>query len=66
MLGSYPVAYLPADGGRDITKPFGALAVQQALLEHGMSTGRIRASGMGNVDGKNAASDRVDVLFDGY
>lgn len=43
-----------------------ALAVQQALLEQGMSTGRVRASGMGNTDTTDAASDRVDILFDGY
>lgn len=43
-----------------------ALAVQQALIEQGMSTGRVRASGMGNTDTANAASDRVDILFDGY
>lgn len=43
-----------------------ALAVQQALVEQGMSTGRVRASGMGNTDTANAAADRVDILFDGY
>lgn len=62
--------YADRGGGRDAQASDiamqRALAVQQALLEHGMNTGRIRASGMGNVDGKNTASDRVDILFDGY
>ena len=62
--------YADRGGGRDAQASEiamqRALTVQQALLEHGMNTGRIRASGMGNVDGKNAASDRVDILFDGY
>ncbi|MEP0709778.1 MAG: OmpA family protein [Parvibaculum sp.] len=43
-----------------------ANAVQQALLEHGIGSGRVRASGMGNVTGDDAAEDRVDILFDGY
>ena len=43
-----------------------AKAVQQALLEHGIGSGRVRASGMGNVTGDDAAEDRVDILFDGY
>lgn len=43
-----------------------ALAVQQALLQQGFSTGRVRASGMGNTDMADAAEDRVDILFDGY
>ncbi|MBO6633798.1 OmpA family protein [Parvibaculum sp.] len=43
-----------------------AHAVQQALLEHGIGSGRIRASGMGNISGDDAAEDRVDILFDGY
>jgi|GEM_PF-2049857 len=43
-----------------------ALAVQQALIDQGMSTGRVRASGMGNIDSTMAAADRVDILFDGY
>lgn len=43
-----------------------AYAVQQALLAHGIGSGRLRASGMGNVDGGDGANDRVDILFDGY
>lgn len=43
-----------------------ALAVRQALLEQGISAGRVRASGMGNTDISNAAEDRVDIVFDGY
>lgn len=62
--------YADRGGGRDAAASDiamqRALAVQQALLEHGMSTGRMRASGMGNVDSQNAAADRVDILFDGY
>ena len=40
--------------------------IQQALLQQGFSTGRVRASGMGNTDMADAAEDRVDILFDGY
>ena len=43
-----------------------AHVVQQALLEHGIGSGRVRASGMGNAGGGDAAEDRVDILFDGY
>ncbi|PKQ06046.1 MAG: hypothetical protein CVT73_10680 [Alphaproteobacteria bacterium HGW-Alphaproteobacteria-12] len=43
-----------------------ALAVRQALLAQGISAGRVRASGMGNVDTASAAEDRVDIVFDGY
>ena len=43
-----------------------AHVVQQALLDHGIGSGRVRASGMGNVGAGDAAEDRVDILFDGY